>query len=125
VVKRPKNWVPERQRIIWIDCNPQRGKEMRDVHPFLVLSPKAFNERTSLVIGLPMTTASYNVDNPFAVAVGVAGGRKAGQTSYVLCHQPKSFDWRLRGGAPHPMKRLTDARFAEVLVLLNQVMQLA
>jgi mRNA interferase MazF len=125
VVKKTKDWVPERQRIIWIDCNPQRGKEMRDVHPFLVLSPKAFNERTSLVIGLPMSTASYNADNPFAVAVGAAGGRKAGQTSYVLCHQPKSFDWRLRGGAPHPMKRLTDARFAEVLVLLNQVMQLA
>jgi mRNA interferase MazF len=59
---------------------------MRDVHPFLVLSPKAFNERTSLVIGLPMTTADYNADNPFAVSVGVAKGRKAGQTSYVLCH---------------------------------------
>lgn len=98
---------------------------MRDVHPFLVLSPKAFNERTFLVIGLPMTTASYNADNPFAVAVGGAGRRKAGQTSYVLCHQPKSFDWRLRGGAPHPMKSVTDARFAEVLALLNQVMQLA
>ncbi|MEA3642980.1 MAG: PbsX family transcriptional regulator [Lamprobacter sp.] len=39
------------------------------------------------------------------VAVGVAAGHKAGQTSYVLCHQPKSFDWRLRGGAPHPMKK--------------------
>lgn len=98
---------------------------MRDVHPFLVLSPKAFNQRTSLVIGLPMTTASYNADNPFAVAVGVAKGRKAGQPSYVLCHQPKSFDWRLRGGARHPMKKLTDARFAEVLKLLNQIIQLA
>ncbi len=124
MVKRTKGWVPERQHIIWIGCNPQRGKEMRDVHPFLVLSPKAFNERTSLVIGLPMTTASCNADNPFAVAVGVAGGRKAGQASYVLCHQPKSFDWRLRGGAPHPMKSVTDARFAEVLALLNQVIQL-
>lgn len=98
---------------------------MRDVHPFLVLSPKAFNQRTSLVIGLPMTTADYNADNPFAIAVGVAGGRKAGQTSYVLCHQPKSFDWRLHGGAPHPIKRITDARFADVLALLNQILQLA
>lgn len=120
-----KSWTPERQEIIWIDCNPQRGQEMRDVHPFLVLSPKAFNERTSLVIGLPMTTAAYNADNPFAVSVGTASGRKAGITSYVLCHQPKSFDWRLRGGAPHPMKRLSDARFAEVLTIVNQIMQLA
>ena len=40
---------------------------MRDVHPFLVLSPKAFNERTSLV--------SYNADNPSAITVGGAGRR--------------------------------------------------
>ena len=124
MVKR-SDWVPQRQEVIWIDCNPQRGCETRDVHPFLVLSPKAFNQRTSLVIGLPMTTADYNADNPFVVAVGVAKGRKAGQTSYVLCHQPKSFDWRLRSGAPHPLKKLTDARFAEVLALLNQIVKLA
>lgn len=65
-----------------------------------MLSPRIFNARTSLVIGLPMTTAEYNADNPFAVAVGLAKSRgKAGKTSYVLCHQPKSFDWRVRGGA--------------------------
>ena len=43
----------------------------------------------------------------------------------MLCYQPKSFDWRLRGGAPHPMKRIADARFSEVLALLNQIVQLA
>jgi mRNA interferase MazF len=96
---------------------------MRDVHPFLVLSPRIFNAKTSLVIGLPMTTAEYNADNPFAVAVGQAKGRKAGQTSYVLCHQPKSFDWRLRSATPHPMKRLSDALFNQVCERLNQIIQ--
>lgn len=119
-----KAWVPDRQEVIWIDCNPQAGREMRDVHPFLVLSPKLFNGRTSLVIGLPMTTANYNADNPFAVAVGTVSGRKSGGTSYVLCHQPKSFDWRTRGAKAHPMKRLPDARFAEVMAVLNQIIQL-
>lgn len=118
-------WVPDRQDVIWIDCNPQAGKEMRDRHPFLVLSPRAFNARTSLVIGLPMTTAEYNADNPFAVAVGVAKGAKAGKTSYVLCHQPKSFDWRIREAAPHPLKRLPDAKFADACAVLNQIVQLA
>jgi len=117
-------WVPERQDVVWIDCNPQAGREMRDVHPFLVLSPRVFNDRTSLVIGLPMTTAEYNADNPFAVAVGVARGRKAGKLSYVLCHQPKSFDWRVRGASPHPLKRLSDACFAEVCARLNQIVQI-
>ena len=119
-----KAWVPDRQDIIWIDCNPQVGREMRDVHPFLVLSPRAFNARTSLVIGLPMTTAAYNADNPFAVAVGPATGTKAG-VSYVLCHQPKSFDWRLRKAKSHPRKRAPAAAFALVCERLNQIIQLA
>ena len=120
--KRP--WAPERQDIIWINCNPQAGNEMRDLHPFLVLSPRSFNERTSLVIGLPMTTAEYNADNPFAVAVGSARGKKQEKSSYVLCHQPKSFDWRCRNAAPHPLKRLADSHFAECCARLNQIIRL-
>ena len=98
---------------------------MRDIHPFLVLSPRIFNHKTSLVIGLPMTTAAYNADNPFAVAVGPAQGRKTEQISYVLCHQPKSFDWRLRGAKPHPLGTLSDALFAAVCERLNQIVRLA
>ena len=103
MVKKTNDWLPDRQDIIWIDCNPQVGQEMRDIHPFLVLSPQIFNNKTSLVIGLPMTTAAYNADNPFAVAVGKASGRKLEKTGYVLCHQPKSFDWRMRDAKPHSL----------------------
>ena len=110
--------------MIWIDCNPQAGSEMRDLHPMLVLSPAAFNARTSLVIGLPMTTAPYNATNPFALVVGTAAGRKAGKTSYVLCHQPKSFDWRARAAKPHPLKRLSDEHFAAARALLNQIVEI-
>ena len=114
-------WVPERQDIIWIDCNPQVGTEMRDIHPMLVLSPSAFNKKTGLVIGLPMTTAAYNATNPFAIESGPATGRKAGKPGYVLCHQPKSFDWRLRRAKPHPLKRMADGPFVESCTLLNQI----
>lgn len=93
---------------------------MRDVHPFLVLSPKSFNDKASLVIGLPMTTAEYNADNPFAVAVGNASGKKINKTSYVLCHQPKSFDWRTHRARPHPLGIVNDALFFEVCERLNQ-----
>ena len=105
-----KGWVPDRQDIIWIDCNPQAGHEMRDLHPMLVLSPLAFNARTGLVIGLSMATAAYNASNPFAVPLGAASGRRAGKVSYVLCHQPKTFDWRARHAKPHPSKRLARRR---------------
>lgn len=119
------NWIPDRQDIIWIDCNPQIGQEMRDVHPFLVLSPSTFNNKTSLVIGLPMTTAEYNAENPFAVAVGKVSGRKVAKTSYVLCHQPKSFDWRMRGAKPHPLGKLNEDLFLQVCDRLNKIIQLA
>lgn len=117
-------WVPDRQDLIWIDCNPQAGSEMRDLHPMLVLSPAAFNARTGLVIGLPMTTVAYNASNPFALAVGPAGARKAGKTSFILCHQPKSFDWRARAAKPHALKRLADENFAAACALLNQIIEI-
>jgi mRNA interferase MazF len=121
---RRRVWVPDRQAVIWIDCNPQAGREVRDVHPFLVLSPRMFNEKTSLVIGLPMTTAAYNADNPFALAVGQVAGRRVARTSYVLCHQPKSFDWRMRGAKAHPLGTLPNAIFAQACERLNQILQL-
>jgi mRNA interferase MazF len=126
VVAKKTAWVPARRDVIWIDCNPQAGREMRDVHPFLVLSPQNFNAKTSLVIGLPMTTAEYNADNPFAVAAGKAKAKgKTDKTSYVLCHQPKSFDWRKRCAAPHPMRKLEEAPFSEVCSVLEQIIQLS
>lgn len=121
----PQGWAPDRQDVIWIDCNPQAGAEMRDRHPMLVLSPRTFNAKTGIVIGLPMTTAAYNVHNPFAVDAGSVAGLKAGKISYVLCHQPKSFDWRARRAKPHPMKHLGDVLFGEACGVLNQIMGLA
>jgi mRNA interferase MazF len=71
------SWCPDHRDMIWIDC-----------HPLMVLSPREFNERTEIVIGLPMTTASYNETNPFAVR---RKGPRRGN-SYILGHQAKSFD---------------------------------
>ena len=121
--KSKAEWVPARQDIIWINYNPQAGHEMRYMHPFLVLSPRHFNAQTSLVIGLPMTTAEYNADNPFAVNASNVKA-KAGKTSYILCHQPKSFDWRVRQASPHPMRKLQHSYFVEACSILEQIIQL-
>ena len=93
-----KHWVPDRRDMIWIDFNPQVGTEIKNEHPMLVLSPKAFNERTGIVIGLPVTHAPSDETNPFAVKFTSARG----EVCYVLTYQPKSFDWRKRGVRPHP-----------------------
>jgi mRNA interferase MazF len=106
--------------MIWIDCNPQAGHEMRNVHPLVVLSPKEFNERTGIVIGLPMTIASFNESNPFAVKLEGAKG----VVSYILGHQPKSFDWRARGAKPHPWKQVPEASLAAACETLNQIIDI-
>ena len=94
---------------------------MKDVHPLVVLSPRAFNEKTGIVIGLPMTTAAFNETNPFAIKfVGPKG-----IPSYVLGHQPKSFDWRARRAKPHPWKRLPEEPFALACETLQQIIDLA
>lgn len=97
-VKKTILWATDRAEIIFIEHSPHAGKEMPGVHSLLVGSARAFNERTGIVIGFPMTHAQYNLDNPFAVAV--QGPR--GEIGYVLAFQPKSFDWRIRNAKPHP-----------------------
>lgn len=115
-----ETWVPDRGNIIWIDFNPQKGCEMRDMHPMLVMSPKKFNNRTGIVIGLPMTTAKYNDTNPFAVRFQGEDGK----VSYILAHQPKSFDWRQRRAKLHPWKCIPHEVLAMACEVLNQVILL-
>lgn len=87
------------------------------MHPMLVLSPRQFNERTGIVIGLPMTTAAYNDTNPFAIKY--RGPKNVAR--YVLAHQPKSFDWRARGAKAHPWKQAPDDEFSSACEQLNQI----
>ena len=116
-----KLWSPDRGDVIWIQFNPQVGKnEMKDEHPMLVLSSKAFNEKTSLVIGLPMTHSQSNEDNPFAVKH--VGPKR--EVAYILTHQPKSFDWRGHAARPHPWKQLPPAVFEEVCEGLNSIIRI-
>ncbi len=116
-----KLWAPDRRDMIWIDFNPQTGSEMKDEHPMLVLSTEAFNERTGLVIGLPMTHAVSNETNPFAVRyVGPKG-----EIGYVLAHQPKSFDWRKRHARPHPWNQVSPVVLAMACEELNSIVQIA
>jgi mRNA interferase MazF len=118
---RRSGWARERRDVVWIDCNPQAGREMRDVHPLLVLSPREFNARTGILIGLPMTTAAYNETNPFAIRF--EGPR--GVVSYILAHQPKSFDWRARRAKPHALRQAPERAFDQACATLNQIISLS
>jgi mRNA interferase MazF len=105
--------------MIWIEHSPQAGRETAGSHPFLVLSPRAFNEKTGLVIGCAMN--SRQAHNSFAVA----NPRDPAQASYILADQPQSFDRRKRREQRHPWGNVTPAVLQEVCDRLNAIVQLA
>ena len=113
-------WVPDRRDIIWINFSPQVGREFSAMHPMVVLSPKLFNARTGVVIGLPMSTSPSNTGNPFAVD----NSKSAKEPSYIICNQPKSLDWRLRGASQHPWQRVREPVFRQACAELNDILEL-
>ncbi|MGJ0506744.1 MAG: endoribonuclease MazF [Methylocystis sp.] len=98
-------YAPERGDIVWLSFDPQAGHEQAGHRPALVLSPKAYNAKTGLMLCCPMTTKVKGY--PFEVAL--AGD----EASAVLADQVKSLDWRARNARKKGMA--TKREVAEVL----------
>ena len=116
-----QSWVPERGEVIWIDHNPQAGREMRDHHPFLVLSTASFHRTVGLVVGCAMTSAAYNNGSSLAVDLGPIP-EKPDTHSFVLCNQIKSFDWKARNAKPHQMSLIQPQQLEQVLEIVGQIL---
>jgi len=83
-------YLPDAGDLIWLDFTPQSGREQAGRRPGLVLSPRAYNMKTSLAIVCPITNKVKGY--PFEVALP-AGGRIGG---VVLSDHLKNLDWRQR-----------------------------
>ena len=90
MVKRKSRYVPERGDVVWISMDPQAGHEQAGRRPALVLSPAAYNRKTSLALLCPITSQvkGYPFEVPLPEGVPVRG--------VVLADQVKSLDWRAR-----------------------------
>jgi mRNA interferase MazF len=88
VVKR--RYVPDAGDLVWLTFDPQAGREQRGRRPALILSPRAYNERTHLAIACPVTSQVKGY--PFEVPVS-GGGPIAG---VILADHVKSLDWHQR-----------------------------
>lgn len=84
------SYVPDVGHIVWISLDPQRGREQAGRRPFLVLSPRAYNAKTSLVVGVPITSQrkGYPFEVPLKTGSSIGG--------VILADQVKSLDWRAR-----------------------------
>jgi len=83
-----RRYVPQAGDIVWLNFTPQAGHEQAGHRPALVVSPAAYNDKTSLMICCPLTTQIKNY--PFEVLV------EGNPSSVVLADQVKSLDWRVR-----------------------------
>lgn len=50
-------YIPERFDVIFLDFEPKKGKEIGKYRPALVLSSKAYNQKTGLLICCPISTS--------------------------------------------------------------------
>ena len=85
-----REYVPRRGDIVWLSFTPQAGHEQAGHRPALVLSPEAYNEKTSLALLCPITSRvrGYPFEVHLPSSSAVAG--------VILADQIKSLDWQAR-----------------------------
>jgi len=83
-----ENGVPDRGDVVWLNFNPQAGREQAGRRPALVLSPSMYN-RFGLMLCCPITSQIKGY--PFEVLLtdcSVSGA--------VLADHLRNVDWRAR-----------------------------
>jgi mRNA interferase MazF len=85
-----QEYLPDAGDLIWLDFTPQAGREQAGRRSGLVLTPRAYNAKTSLAIVCPITNQVKGY--PFEVALPT-GGKIGG---VVLSDHVRNLDWRQR-----------------------------
>lgn len=100
-------YVPQRGDLIWIDFDPQVGREQRGRRPALVLSPKKYNAKSALALICPVTSKAKGY--PFEVAL--PEGLEVG--GVILADQLRSLDYQ--GRSARFISRLPMEKCQEVI----------
>lgn len=105
-------WVPDCGEIVWLEFDPQAGREQAGHRPAVVLSPADYNAKAGMMICCPTTTKIKGY--PFEV---VLAGKPA---SVVLADQVRSLDWRVRNakfkGKVTPVELETIRQYVRLLI---------
>ena len=80
-------YVPDCGDVVWITFNPQAGHEQAGRRPAVILSPAAYNGKTSLAIVRPIT----NQVKGYPFEVRIPHGLSV--SGVILADQAKSLDW--------------------------------
>jgi mRNA interferase MazF len=83
-------FVPDRGDVVWIDFDPQSGREQAGLRPALILTPAAFNKSTDLAIACPVTPRVRGIPSETRVPEGLP------VHGVILTQHVRSLDWRSR-----------------------------
>ena len=83
------SYIPTRGDLVWLNFSPQVGHEQRGKRPVLVVSPKAYNQKTGLALCCPIS--SHRKGYPFEVQVS---SKKI--DGVILADHLKNLDWKAR-----------------------------
>lgn len=108
-------YVPDRGDIVYLDFDPQKGREQKGKRPAIVLSPKSYNGKVGLAIMCPIT--SQEKGYPFEVRLG----DRLPVTGVILSDQVKSLDWKERNASfsTKAPQRIMDEVRGKILTLLE------
>ena len=87
-------YVPDAGDIVFLDFDPQVGREQAKRRPALVLTDLRYNRASGLAVVCPLTSKV----KPYPVALPITVGSVDGA---VLVDQLKSMDWKGRGAEFH------------------------
>ena len=87
-------YVPDAGDIVWLDFDPQAGREQARRRPALVLTDKTYNRASGLAIVCPLTSKRKSYPFSLPVVVDQVDGA-------VLVDHLKSVDWKARSVAFH------------------------
>ncbi len=89
-----KGYVPRAGDIIWLDFDPQAGREQAKRRPALVVTDETYNRASGLALVCPLTSRR----KPYPFALPVTIDRVEGA---VLVDHLKSLDWVARKATFH------------------------
>jgi mRNA interferase ChpB len=104
--------VPRRGDVYWIDPNPVAGREMKDRHRFVVVTPREINA-LGVSMTVPVTTGGVFTRN-VGLAVPITGHETTG---VAVCNQLRSFDIeaRVRAGSARYIETLDEETIGEIV----------
>lgn len=110
------SYVPDEGDIVWLNFTPQSGHEQAGRRPAVVLTPKAYNQRSGLLVCVPVTNQIKGY--PFEVVLSGDGA-----SGVALADQVKSLDWKSRQAERKGLA--TASELAEIKAKIKVLLTLA